>query len=192
MSSVWYQGENMYFEEQNFGYPNSELLTDQSFYSYFLSAGPEPGQQSFAQPSVAAEYNSTVAALEASTNPQQVQSYEQKIQGIVADYLPSIPLFYPDFIWAYNSQKVTNWPSAPSSFELPGLVWNLTALANLQPAGLSISNSTTSVTSTSSSTSAVSSSSTSTTVYVLAAVVVVLLVVVVAMAAMRRKPPPKQ
>jgi peptide/nickel transport system substrate-binding protein len=190
-SSVWYQGENMYFEEQNFGYPNSELLTDQSFYSFFLSAGPEAGQHSFAQANVGAEYNSTVAALEASTSAQQALSYEQKIQGIVADYLPSIPLFYPDFIWAYNSQKVADWPTTPSSFELPGLVWNLTALAYLRPASLSIATSTTSATSTSSPTSTVSTSTTSPdyTVYILAAVVVVLLVAVVALAAMRRKPP---
>ncbi|HYA56424.1 MAG TPA: ABC transporter substrate-binding protein [Nitrososphaerales archaeon] len=183
MSSVWYQGENMYFEEQNFGYPNSELLTDQSFYSFFLSAGPEPGQQSFAQPSTAVEYNSTVAALEASTSPQQVLSYEQKIEGIVADYLPSIPLFYPDFIWAYNSQKVADWPTAPSSFELPGLVWNLTALAYLRPASLSIVTSTTSTQSTTTS-----STSTDYTVYYLAAAVVVLLVVVVGLVAVRRRP----
>ena len=41
MSSVWYQGINMYFEQQNFGYPNSELLTDRSFYSYFTTAGTD-------------------------------------------------------------------------------------------------------------------------------------------------------
>jgi len=202
MSSVWYTGENMYFEEQNFGYPNSELLTDQSFYSFFLSAGPEPGQHSFAQASVGAEYNSTVAALEASTSPQQVLSYEQKIQGIVADYLPSIPLFYPDFIWAYNTQKVAGWPTAPSSFELPGLVWNLTALANLRPASLVLTTSTASTSPPTSSvaTSTVTATSTQTTtaqpstssndtVYLLAAVVVVLLVVVIALVVMRRRPP---
>jgi peptide/nickel transport system substrate-binding protein len=157
MSSVWYQGSNMYFEFQNFGYPNSELLTDQSFYSYFYSAGPEPGQQAFASASVGAEYNSTVAALEGSTSPQQVQSLEQKIQGIVADYVPSIPLFYPDIIWAYNSQTVQGWPQSPSSFELPGLVWNLTALSTIHPplssTTVSASGSTTSTSSSSSSTS---------------------------------------
>ena len=198
LSSVWYQGVNMYFEEQNFGYPNSELLTDQSFYSFFLSAGPEPGQHSFAQPSVGAEYNSTVAALEASTNPQQVVSYEQKIQGIVATYLPSIPLFYPDFIWAYNAQKVADWPTAPSSFEIPGLVWNLTALAYLRPASLSVITSTTTQTSATqtstqttvqSSTTQPSTPSPDYTVYYLGAAVVVLLVVVVALVAMRRRPP---
>jgi len=211
MGSVWYQGENMYFEEQNFGYPNSELLTDQSFYSYFLSAGPEPGQQSFAQPSVQAEYNSTVAALEASTSTAQIQQDELKIQGIIADYLPSIPLFYPDFIWAYNSQKVADWPSAPSSFELPGLVWNLTALANLRPPSLAVVSTTSSTTSTTSTvtttttasapaqtstvtstTTAVSTStspSSSGTIYLLGAAVAVLLVVVGVMALTRRKPP---
>jgi ABC-type transport system substrate-binding protein len=167
----------MYFEEQNFGYPNSELLTDQSFYSYFYAAGPAPGQFSFAQKSVASEYNSTVAAVEASTGPEVV-SYEKKIQGIVADYLPSIPLFYPDFIWAYNSQKVADWPSPPSSFELPGAVWNLTALAYLQPTSLSIVTSTTTT-----------PPSPGYTVYYLAAAVVVIVAVVVGLVAMRRRPP---
>jgi peptide/nickel transport system substrate-binding protein len=154
-SSVFYQGENMYFEFQNFGYPNSELLTDQSFYSYFYSAGPEAGQVAFANPAVETEYNNTVKALEASTSPTQVQSLEQKIEGIVADYLPSIPLFYPDIIWAYNTQDVQGWPQSPSSFELPGLVWNLTALSTIHPP-LSVSS-----VSASSSTSASSTSTTS-------------------------------
>ena len=151
MSSVYYQGENMYFEEQNFGYPNSELLTDQSFYSYFYSAGPEPGQQAFANPAVGAEYNATVSALESSTSAAQVQSLEQKIQGIVADYLPSIPLFYPDIIWAYNTQDVQGWPQAPSSFELPGLVFNLTALSAIHPPSTATSTTTSSSSTTSSS-----------------------------------------
>jgi len=196
MGSVWYTGENMYFEEQNFGYPNSELLTDQSFYSYFYAAGPAPGQHPFAQASVASAYNSTVAALEATTNPQQVVSNEMKIQGIVANYLPAIPLFYPDFIWAYNSQKVAAWPTAPSSFELPGVVWNLTALAYLRPASLSIVTTTTSTMPTTSTTSTASSTSTTSspssvdyTVYYLAAAVVVLVVVVIALLALRRRPP---
>lgn len=190
MSSVWYQGVNMYFEFQNFGYPNSELLTDQSFYSFFLSAGPNPGQHSFAQSSVGTKYNSTVAALESSTSPQQVVSYEKKIQGLVADYLPSIPLFYPDFIWAYNNQKVANWPTGTSSFELPGLVWNLTALAYLRPASLSITSTTSTPTQTSGTqTSTTTQAATDYTVYYLGAAVVVLLVVVVGLLAVRRRPP---
>jgi peptide/nickel transport system substrate-binding protein len=157
-SSVWYQGSNMYFEFQNFGYPNSELLTDQSFYSYFLSAGPEPGQSAFASAAVGAEYNATVASLESATTPQQVQSYEEQIEGIIADYVPSIPLFYPNIIWAYNTQTVQGWPQTPSSFELPGLVFNLTALATIHPPSLSAS------TVTSSSTTTSTSSSTSSTI----------------------------
>ena len=189
MSSVWYQGVNMYFEFQNFGYPNSELLTDQSFYSFFLSAGPSPGQQSFAQPNVGSEYNSTVAALEASTSPQQVVNYEKKIQGVVATYLPSIPLFYPNFLWAYNSQRVAHWPTAPSSFELPGLVWNISALANLRPASLGVATTSTVPLPTqtqSSTTSALADY----TVYYLAAAVVVLLAVV-GLLVVRRRPPSK-
>jgi ABC-type transport system substrate-binding protein len=185
MSSVWYQGVNMYFEFQNFGYPNSELLTDQSFYSLFLNTGPQPGGgHSFAQASVESEYNSTVAALEASTSPQQVVNYEKKIQGVLGTYLPSIPLFYPNFIWAYNSAKVANWPTAPSSFELPGLVWNVTALAYLRPASLSISTTSTPTQSQTTTTSGPADY----TVYYLGAAVVVLLVVVVGLLAVRRRP----
>lgn len=184
MSSIWYQGVNMYFEFQNFGYPNSELLTDRSFYSLFLNTGPQPGGgHAFAQTSVDGEYNSTVAALEASTNPQQVVTFEKKIQGVISTYLPSIPLFYPNFIWAYNSQKVANWPTAPSSFELPGLVWNVTALAYLRPASLSIATTSTAQTQTSTT-----SGPSDYTVYYLGAAVVLLLVVVVGLLAVRRRP----
>jgi peptide/nickel transport system substrate-binding protein len=194
MSSVWYKGVNMYFENQNFGYPNAELLTDNSFYSYFLSNGPQPGQQPFAQVSVGRAYNATVAALEASTSPQQVLSYEQKIQGMLADYLPSIPLFYPDFIWAYNSQKVTGWPTSPSSFELPGLVWNLTALANLRPAASAISTTSSAIQPTqsqsqSSSTTQSVPSSTNYTMYYLVAAVVVIVLVAAGLFMTRRKLP---
>ncbi|MDG6921462.1 MAG: ABC transporter substrate-binding protein [Nitrososphaerota archaeon] len=183
MASVWYKGVNMYFENQNFGYPNSELLTDGSFYSYFLASGPEPGQQPFASASTGSEYNSTVAALEASTNPQQTTTYEKNIQGLLASYLPSIPLFYPDFIWAYNSQKVAGWPQSPGSFELPGLVWNLTALATIRPANLS-----TAATTTVASSTPTSSSTDSYLVAGAAAVVVVAVVAAVAATVLRKKP----
>jgi peptide/nickel transport system substrate-binding protein len=194
MPSVWYQGSNMYFEEQNFGYPNSELLTDQSFYSYFYSAGPNAGQHAFANPTVGAEYNATVAALESSTSPAQVQSMEQKIQGIVADYLPSIPLFYPDIIWAYNTQDVQGWPQAPSSFELPGLVFNLTALATIHPPSTSttVTSSSTAPTSTSTSTTTTTSSTSSSislnAAYGIAVLAVAAVVTAIAGITSRRRP----
>lgn len=180
MASVWYQGENMYFEEQNFGYPNSELLTDGSFYSYFLTPGPAPGQTPFADRSVALRYNNTVAALEASTNPQQITKYEKDIQGILADYLPSIPLFYPDFIWAYNAQRIAGWPQPPGSFELPGIVWNMSALATIKPASLATASQTTTVT---------SAQPSMTTTYLIAGAVVVVIAVVAAGVMARRKKP---
>jgi peptide/nickel transport system substrate-binding protein len=130
MTSIWYQGINMYLEEQNFGYPNSELLTDQSFYSFFTTAGPTQ-THAFANSTVAQEYNSTVAQLEASGSQAQRYQLEQKIEGIIGNYLPSIPLFYPDFIWGFNKANFGGWPTAPSSFELPGAVFNLTALASV-------------------------------------------------------------
>lgn len=130
MSSIWYQGINMYLEEQNFGYPNSELLTDESFYSYYTTAGPTQ-TYAFANVTISQEYNTTVAQLEASGNQSQRYQLEQKIEGIVADDLPSIPLFYPDFIWGFNKANFGGWPTAPSSFELPGAVLNMTALADV-------------------------------------------------------------
>ncbi len=130
MSSIWYQGINMYLEEQNFGYPNSELLTDESFYSFYTTAGPTQ-TYAFANATIAQEYNATVAQLESAGNQSQRYQLEQKIEGIVGDYLPSIPLFYPDFIWGFNKAKFGGWPSGSSSFELPGAVFNLTALADV-------------------------------------------------------------
>jgi ABC-type transport system substrate-binding protein len=131
MASIWYQGINMYFEEQNFGYPNSELLTDGSFYAYFTSQGPAQGHHAFVDPVVEKHYNDTVAALESSTTNDQIVQNEKTLQGIIATSLPSVPLFYPDFIWAYNSQKVVGWPQPPTSFEVPGGTFNITALANV-------------------------------------------------------------
>jgi ABC-type transport system substrate-binding protein len=196
MGTVYYQGDNMYFEEQNFGYPNSELLTDQSFYSYFFSAGPADNQTSFAQPDVENEYLGSVAALENSTSAQQFVADEQNIQGIIANYLPSIPLFYPNFIWAYNSQRVANWPQSPSSFEIPGLVYNLTALANLQPANLvtgttatTSASTTSSQTVTTQSSATTSSTSTGSSLYIAVAVIIVVVVVIGAVLAVRRRPP---
>ena len=131
MASIWYQGINMYFEEQNFGYPNSELLTDGSFYAYFTSQGPAQGHHAFVDPVVEKHYNDTVAALEGATTNDQIVQNEKALQGIIATSLPSVPLFYPDFIWAYNSQKVVGWPQPPTSFEVPGGTFNITALANV-------------------------------------------------------------
>ncbi len=130
MSSIWYQGINMYLEEQNFGYPNSELLTDESFYSFYTTAGPTQ-TYAFANATIAQDYNATVAQLEAAGTQSQRYQLEQKIEGILGNYLPSIPLFYPDFIWGFNKEKFGGWPTAPSSFELPGAVFNLTALADV-------------------------------------------------------------
>jgi len=130
MPSIWYQGINMYLEEQNFGYPNSELLTDESFYSFFTTAGPTH-THAFANATVASEYNATVAQLESAGDQNQRYQLEQKIEGILGNYLPSIPLFYPDFIWGFNKANFGGWPTAPSSFELPGAVFNLTALADV-------------------------------------------------------------
>jgi peptide/nickel transport system substrate-binding protein len=161
MPSVWYQGWNMYFDEQNFGYPNTELLTDQSFYSSYAATGPSQGQVTFVTPASAAAYNSSVVALESATNSSQILSDEMHIESVIANYLPSIPLFYPDFIWAYNSQKIADWPTAPSSFELPGAVFNMTALSYIRPTSMVNVTSTSSSSSTSSPTSSMSSTTSS-------------------------------
>ncbi len=119
MSSVWYQGINMYLEEQNFGYPNSELLTDESFYSYYTTAGPTQ-TYAFANATIAQEYNATVAQLEAAGNQSQRYQLEQKIEGIVGNDLPSIPLFYPDFIWGFNKAQFGGWPISSQLVRAPG------------------------------------------------------------------------
>jgi len=207
MPSVWYQGWNIYFNEQNFGYPNSELLTDQSFYSSYAATGPSQGHVTFIDPAAAAAYNSSVNALESATSPSQILTDEKNIEGIIAEQIPSIPLFYPDFIWAYNSQKIADWPTPPSSFELPGAVFNMTALATIRPASMSnVSSSATSSSSTTSAappstssstavvtatvTSTISSSSSTTTIAAAAVVVIVVVIAAVALLARRRGGPP--
>ncbi len=216
MSSIWYQGINMYLEEQNFGYPNSELLTDDSFYSFYTTAGPTQGV-AFANATVSREYNTTVAQLEASGNQSQRYQLEQKIEGIIGNYLPSIPLFYPDFIWGFNRADFGGWPTPPSSFELPGAVLNMTALSDIYQISPTHSQSASTVTTTASpatttvvmtstgspsvatttasvgttvtsvvTTTAVSSSS-NTTLYAALAVIVVIIVIAAAIMATRRK-----
>ena len=127
MSSVWYQGINMYLEEQNFGYPNSELLTDESFYSYYTTAGPTQ-TYAFANATIAQEYNATVAQLEAAGNQSQRYQLEQKIEGIVRQSSSFHPLVLSGFHLGLQQGAVRrlamlHW------FELPGAVFNLTALA---------------------------------------------------------------
>jgi ABC-type transport system substrate-binding protein len=190
MTSVWYQGINMYFENQNFGYPNSELLTDQSFYSFFSTAGPTHGH-AFADKKVSKAYNSTVTALEASGSQQTRYGMEQKIQGIIGSYLPSIPLFYPNFIWGFNKAKFAGWPTPPSSIEVPGAVFNLTALSSIHLAGPAVNTTSSAIISTSvgsTSTSAPTGGTDLTLLYVGIVVVVIVAIGVIAVAARRKRP----
>jgi peptide/nickel transport system substrate-binding protein len=158
-------------------------------------------------PSANDEYNSNFTSFTSTDNSTEQLQYLFNIQALNAEYLPTIALAYPDILYAYNTQRWTNWPSGNNTwFIMEAQVFNDTSFSSLQPVGASTSTvttpttstlSTSTTTSTSSSTSSPtttqSSSTTSTggsgTTYLIIGIVVVIVVVIgAAVALMRRKP----
>ncbi len=142
MVQIWDKGTNMFFHEQNYGYPNSELLFDYSFRGF--GTGPPLNQPVFWPTSVGAAYNQTLKQLNAEGTASGRAQLMQKLQGMVADNLPSITLFYVDSVWVYNTASFGGWPSPPSTLDWPGGEFNMTALASVYT--LSAQTSTTSAT----------------------------------------------
>jgi peptide/nickel transport system substrate-binding protein len=159
-------------------------------------------------PSANDEYNSNFTAFTSTDNSTQQLQYLFNIQALNAQYLPTIALAYPDILYAYNTQRWTNWPSGNNSwFIMEAQVFNDTSLATLQPVSASTStttpttstqstptttttsNTTSPLTTTTQSTSSSTSTAGSGTTYLIVGVVVVVVVVIgAALALMRRKP----
>lgn len=149
-----------------------------------------------------AQFESNLTALQNTTDLATQQKLLSNIQLLNAENLPVVTLGYGDAVWAYNTQRFTNWPS--SLVILPNTL-NNTALAELTPVGQSSSTTssstpTTLVTTTGSSgttttgtgtTTAVSTAVTTTSsgsgalsTTTLAAIAVVIVVIIVAAAAL--------
>ncbi|MGI0091517.1 MAG: ABC transporter substrate-binding protein [Nitrososphaerales archaeon] len=149
-------------------------------------------------PSVGAEYQSNLTAVDQTANNSQIQTYLNNIQAINAQYLPFINVAYPDDIIGYNTQHFTNWPTFPNLMIIPPEATNVTMLATLQSAGTTSSASSSSIAPSTATTSGEGQSAMTTIVtstvvstasgssvstFYLAAIVVVIVVVAAAVAA---------
>ena len=95
-------------------------------------------------PNINAQYLSNVSAIDNTSSITGEASYLSNIQSLSAQYLPTVVLAYPDELWAYNTQRWTNWPSSQTSYIYDGDWVNQTLLASLQPATSSTTGSSTS------------------------------------------------
>jgi peptide/nickel transport system substrate-binding protein len=182
MVDIWEKGTNMYLYEQNYGDPNSELITFRYAFDGFGTGPPlisDAAHPVFTPPSVWAYFNQTVNNLYAAGTADLRNQYMQTLQGILAQQLPVITLYYVNSVWVVNTANFGGWPTSPSTMDWPGGMFNMTALASIY------SLSAQSMTSSSSSSSATPSGSSMTT-YLIGAVVVIILVAAVAMKARKK------
>jgi ABC-type transport system substrate-binding protein len=77
------------------------------------------------------QWNSNVTAFGSTSNTQQDTHYLLNIEGLNAQYLPSIVVAYPDKLFAVNTQYYTNYP--PGNLIYYSYVWNWTGLATIEP-----------------------------------------------------------
>jgi uncharacterized membrane protein YeaQ/YmgE (transglycosylase-associated protein family) len=183
MVDIWEKGTNMYLYEQNYGDPNSELITFRYAFDGFGTGPPlisDAAHPVFTPASVWQEYNQTVAQLYTAGTADQRNQLMQKIQGILAQQLPSLALYYVDSVWVVNTANFGGWPTSPSTMDWPGGMFNMTALASIY--SLSAQTMSSSMTSSSSSSSGGSDMMT----YVIGAIVVIVLVAAVAVKARKK------
>src|SRR5208337_3413170 len=175
MVDIWDKGTNMYLYEQNYGYPNSELLTIYAFDGF--ATGPplvvDAQHPIFTPPEVWREYNQSLSQLYAAGSADQRTQLMQKLQSIIAEQLPSLTLYYVDSVWACNTANFGGWPTSPSTMDWPGGMFNMTALASIY--SLSAQTMSSSMTTGSSS-----SGGSNMMTYIVGAIVVIVLVAAVA------------
>jgi peptide/nickel transport system substrate-binding protein len=118
------------------------------------------------------EYNNLFVGLNSSTNPTNMRDTVIAIDGLNAQYLPMIPLAYPDQIWAYDSANFTGFPTSSNSaegFDMGALALDPTTFSSITATcapncpQVNATPPPNSTSSSSSTTSAASSSSTTTT-----------------------------
>jgi peptide/nickel transport system substrate-binding protein len=143
------------------------------------------------------QYNSNVTAFQSTSDTTQDLKYLWNMESLMGTYLPSLPLAYPDKLFAVNTQYYNNYP--PGNLIYYSYVWNWTAMATIRPTaanpivGITTSTTTppTTSVSTTSTPSATTTAPTSTTqdytLYYVAAVVIVVIIVLGAVL-LRRRP----
>jgi len=182
MVDIWEKGTNMYLYEQNYGDPNSELITYRYAFDGFGTGPPlisDAAHPVFTPPSVWQYYNTTVNQLYAAGTADQRAQLMQTLQGILAQQLPSITLYYVDSVWVVNTSNFGGWPTSPSTMDWPGGMFNMTALASIYSLSAQTMTSTT-------SSSSSSSGGSNMMTYLVGAVVVIVLVAAVAVKARKK------
>ena len=168
MLDIWEKGTNMYLYEQNYGYPPAALLFD---YSFDGSATGIPVTQPVFEPtSVETEYNQTLTQMQATGSAAARDQILQKLEGMIAENLPSITLYYVDSVWVYDTTNFGGWPTPPSIMEWPGGEFNMTALATIY-----------SLSAQTSTTTAITPSGVDYTPYLIGGVIVVIVLLAVGM-----------
>lgn len=84
-------------------------------------------------PSAAKDYQGNLTAVDGTANLTLEKQYLDNIQAINAQYLPLLPLAYPDTLIGYSTARFSNWPSPPSEVLIPPTHMNLTMVASLTP-----------------------------------------------------------
>ncbi|HKM74911.1 MAG TPA: ABC transporter substrate-binding protein [Candidatus Bathyarchaeia archaeon] len=182
MVEIWDKGTNMYLHEQNYGYPNSELLSTTTYSFTGFGTGPplvvDAAHPVFTPASVWQYYNQTVKQLYAAGSADQRNQLMQTLQEIVAQQLPSITLYYVNSVWVYNTANFGGWPTSPSTMDWPGGMFNMTALASIYSLSAQ--------TMTSSTSSSSSSGGSNMMTYIVGAIVVIVLIAAVAVKARKK------
>jgi ABC-type transport system substrate-binding protein len=85
-------------------------------------------------PSANNEYQGNYTAFTSTDNYTQDRMYFNNMQALDAQYLPTLVLAHPDYVFAYNKQTWANWPTSPNTYIFfEGAPWNFTTFATLTP-----------------------------------------------------------
>jgi ABC-type transport system substrate-binding protein len=130
---------------------------------YWPATTPDPYWEY--PPSANMEYQGNVSAFDSTSNATLQQEYISNVQALNAQYLPTLVLAWPDYLWGYNIQHWTNWPSQNGLISLESEVMQPSTWENFLPVSSTNTSSPTSTssTTTTSSSQTVSSSSISST-----------------------------
>jgi ABC-type transport system substrate-binding protein len=135
---------------------------------YWPATTPDPYWEY--PPSANTEYLGNVSAFDSTSNTTLGQEYASNVQALNAQYLPTLVLAWPDYLWGYNVQHWTNWPGQNGLISLESEVMQPSSWENLVPVSSTNTSSPTSTNATTTSTyptitsSSTTSSSTSSTV----------------------------
>ena len=154
-----------------FGDPYLDSQANYNVYSPFH----QPSTYWEYPPSANAAYEQNFSAISQTSNVTLERNYLFNIQNLNSKYLPSLMLSYPNAVYAYNAATWLGWPS---SFTLYGPIGaDHITLAQLVPAGQTLTSSATNTqTLTSSATNTQTLSTAGSTTALIVAVIVILVI----------------